>query len=77
MKFPLDWLLLNKWFWITILGCWAVMIGPFIFLTLMIYLPAPVKVAGLFCLLVGWGVASGYKDWVQARRQEQKIHPEE
>ena len=77
MKFPLDWLLLNRWFWITVLGCWAVMVGPLIIITLMIYLPAPVKVAGLFGLLVGSGIAGGYKDWVKARRQEQQLQPEE
>jgi len=77
MKFPFDWLLLNRWFWITILGCWAVMVGPLVIITLMIYLPTPVKLAGLFGLLVGGGAVGGYNDWVKARRQEQKVHPEE
>ena len=77
MKFPLDWLLLNKWLWFTVLGCWAVMIGPFIVITVMMHLPAPIKMAGLFGLLVGYGVASGYKDWIQARKREQQLHPEE
>lgn len=76
MKFPLGWLLLNRWFWIIILGCWAVVIGPLIVMSIMISLPAPLNALGVFGLIIGWSVASGYKDWVQARRQEQKFHPE-
>jgi len=70
MRFPLDWLLLNKWLWITIFGCWLVMIGPVIFVYFMLFLPPPIKMIVFFGIIVGWGVAGGYKDWVMARRKE-------
>ncbi len=77
MKFPLDWLLLNKWLWITILGCWAVAVGPVVVLYLLLFLPGPTKVVGVFGLIIGWGVASGYKDWIKTRkREEEKPHEE-
>ena len=77
MKFPLDWLLLNRWFWIIVLCCWAVVIGPLFFISLLIFLPAPFNVGFLIVLIVGWSVAAGYKDWVLAKRNEEKTTPKE
>jgi len=73
MKFPLDWLLLSRWLWITILACSAVVIGPFIVLYMMFLLPQPLGPISVIALLIGSGIAGGYKDWVIARRNEEKV----
>jgi hypothetical protein len=73
-KFPLDWLFLNRWLWITIFLCCAVAIGPLFVLLLLLYLPDPIKMLGVFGILIGWGIAGGYKDWVKSKRQEKEFH---
>jgi len=73
VKFPLDWLLLNKWYWITVFGCFAVMIGPLITIYLILFLPAAAKAITLFGIIIGWSIAGGYKDWIKARRKEEKF----
>ncbi len=72
MRFPLDWLLLNKWLWITVLGCSAVLVGPLFIIYLMLILPGPIKTVAIFGIIIGGGITSGYKDWILARRQEEK-----
>lgn len=66
-------LLLNKWLWITILGCIAVMIGPILIIYIIALMPVTFKVASMLVIMIGWGVAGGYKDWAVARRKEQKL----
>lgn len=77
MKFPLGWLLLNKWLWITILGCSAIMIGPFIVIYMVLLLPQPLKPVFFITLIVGSGIAGGYKDWAIAKHREEKLRPTE
>jgi hypothetical protein len=72
-KFPLDWLLLNRWLWITIFACCAVALGPFMVVFILLFLPDPVKILGVFGIIIGWGIAGGYKDWVQSRRKEKEF----
>jgi len=73
MRFPLDWLLLDRWYWITIFGCFAVIIGPLIMIYIIIFLPAPLRPVAVFCIIVGWSLAGGYKDWIKARRKEERL----
>lgn len=76
MKFPLDWLLFNEWLWITI-GCLSLIaIGPFIVLYVVLSLPLELKGIATLMLIFGWGIAAGYKDWVIARRQEERMKPQ-
>lgn len=75
MKFPLDWLFLNKWFWITILGASAIIIGPLVVISLIVSLPSPaLRGVATVTLIFGWGIAAGFKDWVISKRREQKIN---
>jgi uncharacterized protein involved in cysteine biosynthesis len=72
MKFPLDWLLLDRWYWITILGCSAVMIGPFLTIYIIILLPGILKAVAALSLIAGWILAGSYKDWAKAKHKEEK-----
>jgi len=73
MKFPLGWLLFNEWLWIIIFCLGAIAIGPFIVLYALLSLPPELMGIATLMLIFGWGIASGYKDWVIARRQEDKM----
>jgi len=73
MKLPLDWLLFNKWLWITIFSLSAVAVGPLIVLSFILALPQELRGIATIMLIVGWGVAAGYKDWIIARRQEERL----
>lgn len=65
-------ILTSRWYWIiVIMGC-AIMITPFIFVLILLYLPTPVNALGMFAIVVGWGVVAGYKDWILEQRAKQK-----
>jgi len=73
MKFPLGWLLFNKWLWITIFCISAVAIGPFIVLSIILALPQELRGIATLMVIFSWGIAAGYKDWIIAKRQEEKM----
>lgn len=75
MKFPLDWLFFEKWWWFTILGCCAVIVSPLVVLYAVVSLPGPLRGVAVLGIILGWSVAGGYKDWVKARRKEEKEKP--
>jgi len=72
MKFPLDWLLFNRWLWITVSCLALIALGPFFVLSFILALPQELMGVATLMLILGWGIAAGYKDWVIARRQEEK-----
>jgi len=39
---------------------------------MMLILPGPIKTVAIFGIIIGGGITSGYKDWILARRQEEK-----
>lgn len=73
MKFPLGWLLFNEWLWIIIFSLSAIAIGPFIVLYALLSLPPELMGIATVMLIFGWSITAGYKDWVIARRQEEKM----
>jgi len=60
----------DKWFWFTILSVITIVVLPLIIVFFLIQLPDEVKLVSMIALIVLWGVVSGYKDWVIARRKE-------
>ncbi len=73
MRFPLKWLLFNQWIWIIISGMSAILIGPFIVIYGIFALPLPYRGFAVVTIVIGWGIASGYKDWVINKRREEKL----
>jgi len=60
----------DKWFWFTVLSVIAIVVLPLIVVLFLIQLPNELKLVSMIGLIVIWGVVSGYKDWVIARRKE-------
>jgi hypothetical protein len=68
----LSWILSEKWFWIIALAVVAVFIVPFFIVSFILALPPELRVIATLLLIVGWGVAAGYKDWIQNKRREEE-----
>jgi hypothetical protein len=60
----------DQWFWFTILSVIIIIVLPLIIVLFLIQLPDELKLVSMIALIVIWGVVSGYKDWVIARRKE-------
>lgn len=74
MKFPLGWLLFNKWLWIIIFSLSAIAIGPFIVIYIILALPSPeLRSVATVMIISGWGIAAGLKDWVISKHQQERM----
>lgn len=63
----------EKWFWFIVFLVVLIVTVPFIVIYIILLLP-PIWGPGLatVALLIVWAVASGYKDWVVAKRKEEE-----
>lgn len=60
---------LNKWLWI-IIGCMcAVVVLPFFMIWVMMIVPAWLSATLTILIIVGWGVAGGYKEYLLHKRK--------
>jgi hypothetical protein len=75
----MSWILSEGWFWIIVLSLIAVLLGPLLIVWFILILPGELKILATILIVVGWGVAAGYKDWLKAKRkeEEQKMEPSE
>jgi len=68
----LSWIFRQKWFWIIFLALVAIFILPFILILFVLALPGDLRLIMTILLVIGWGVAAGYRDWVKSRRKEEE-----
>jgi len=69
------WILKERWLWIIIGSLITVLIGSFLIVWLLLYLPEWARITLTFAIVIGWGVAAGYKDWIldkEKREEENK-----
>jgi Na+-driven multidrug efflux pump len=66
----------ERWFWLIVLMVTLIVTVPFIVIFAIAFLAGVVPIWGPASAMVGiiiaWAVASGYKDWVIARRKEEE-----
>jgi len=62
----------DKWTWITILSVFLVIAGPLVIIWGVLNLPADLRIIATICIIILWGVISGYKDWVVSKRREKE-----
>jgi len=67
-----SWILSEKWLWIIILSLIVILVGPLLIVWFILVLPAELKILATILIVVAWGVAAGYKDWLQAKRKEEE-----
>jgi uncharacterized membrane protein len=64
--------LTEKWLWIIIIALISIALIPFAVLWLLVVLPSPFSVLVTVFLIVGWGIAAGYKDWRIFNKEERR-----
>jgi len=65
-------ILTEKWLWIIIIVLSLILVLPLAIVLLILYLPFPLNTVAIACLIIGWGIAAGYKEWVISKRKEEK-----
>lgn len=65
-------ILSEEWLWITILALIVILIGPILIIWFILALPGELKLVATILIIVGWGVAGGYKDWLTERRRREE-----
>ena len=65
-------ILTEKWLWIIIVVLSLIVVLPFAIVLLIVFLPFPFNTMATICLIIGWGIAAGYKEWVMSKRKEGK-----
>lgn len=67
----------SKWLWIIIGILTLMLLVPALYVAMLMAIPLPWRVLAVFLPIflpvIGWGVVSGYKDWILYRRREQNI----
>lgn len=65
-------ILTEKWLWIIILLLIVIMVGPLFIAFFILLLPFPFNTIATILLVVGWGIAAGYKEWILEKKKERK-----
>jgi hypothetical protein len=68
----LSWILSEKWLWIIIVLIITVFTLPGVVVWFILTLPIELKFLSTILIVVGWGIAAGYKDWILAKRREEE-----
>ncbi|MEM2589548.1 MAG: hypothetical protein QXT44_07125 [Candidatus Bathyarchaeia archaeon] len=66
-------ILTTKWYWILVGFSLLIVLGPFVGIFLFLILPSPFNLIALVALVITWGIAAGYKDWITAKIKEEKV----
>ncbi|MEM2111795.1 MAG: hypothetical protein QXX08_07955 [Candidatus Bathyarchaeia archaeon] len=62
-------IIFEKWLWIIIVSVFLIIVGPLIVIWLIINLPTDIRVLATICIIILWGVVSGYKDWILSKEK--------
>jgi phosphoglycerol transferase MdoB-like AlkP superfamily enzyme len=74
IKKILDITLFNKWLWIIIGAMGTIAIVPFLIMFVALSSPSWVSATILILVIIGWGVAGGYKEWLLHKQKEEKTN---
>jgi len=69
--------LTEKWLWIIIFALILIIVMPLIIVWFILLLPFPLNMISTILLIVGWGVAAGYKEWIIEKRKDEEKKPVE
>lgn len=64
--------LTEKWLWIIIITILLILLTPLLIIWFILMLPTPFNMVAVICLLLAWGVAAGYKEWVLSKTREKE-----
>jgi len=67
--------LAGRWLWTIVLAVILVVTLPFLIIMVILYLPPEARLVATVLIIVGWGVAAGYREWVTSKRKEERPRP--
>jgi hypothetical protein len=68
----LDITLFNQWLWIIVVCAGAIVVFPFLVLIALMKSPPWLGATVTILIIVGWGIAGGYKDWLMHKHKQEK-----
>jgi cell shape-determining protein MreC len=68
----LSWIFKEKWFWIILVAIASIILVPFIVIAAILSMPPILRVVATAVLILCWGVAAAYRDWVKEKREQEK-----
>jgi hypothetical protein len=72
IKDILDVTLFNKWLWIIIGAMCTIVMVPFLIMFVALSSPPWIGTTILILVIIGWGIAGGYKEWSLHKRKDEK-----
>jgi len=49
----------------------AILVLPFVIVWIILLLPPPFNAVATVLIILGWGIAAGYKEWIMSKEKEQ------
>jgi hypothetical protein len=66
-------ILTSGWFWTIVILITLIMVLPFIFILLILMIDHPLlRAAATLTIVICWGAAAGYADWVLAKNKRER-----
>jgi len=62
----------NEWTWVIVISTFLILVVPLIVVWTLVQLSPEFRLVATIAILVLWGVVSGYKEWIIAKRKEEK-----
>lgn len=65
-------ILSQEWYWIIVISIILVLVIPLGVVWFILNLPPTSRLITTIAIIIIWGIVSGYKDWLIAKRQEKE-----
>lgn len=62
----------EKWVWIVIFSLILILVTPVLVVWLILNLPPILRIVATGVILLTWGIAAGYKDWIIEKREKRR-----
>jgi hypothetical protein len=66
----MSWIFSEEWLWVVVIALAAILVLPLVIVWVILSLPDYMKLVATILIVIGWGFAAGYKDWIVAKRRE-------
>jgi hypothetical protein len=68
----LAWIFKEKWFWILLTVLVLMILIPFMVIMAILNLPPILRWVATVLLILCWGVAAAYKEWIKEKHEQEK-----
>ncbi|RLI21148.1 hypothetical protein DRO54_04500 [Candidatus Bathyarchaeota archaeon] len=64
-------IMVSEWLWIIIIALILITAFPLLVVWVIMSLPDVVQAIIVFCIIIGWGIVAGYKEWLEAKHERE------